>query len=111
MAIATKRAHNTSTIPRRMATGSSSISDNIGAPLHDDRAALQGVTPLHMAARHGQAEAVMALVEADRPGVVDAVCGLCAAVCCRSKSALVSMRDKVDALRPPAPQPFLPSAS
>ena len=48
-----------------------------------------------MAARFGHAEAVMALVKADRPGVVDAVR---AAVCCRS-SALVSMSNEVDAYR------------
>jgi hypothetical protein len=57
--------------------------------------ALQGGNPLHTAARHGQAEAVLALVEADRPGVVDAVR---AAVCC-GRSALVDVLDKVGALR------------
>ena len=64
--------------------------------------ALQGDTPLHMAAWFGHAEAVMALVKADKPGVVDAVR---AAVCCRS-GALVSMRDKVDAYHRARPLPL-----
>ena len=56
--------------------------------------ALQGDTPLHTAARHGQAEAVKVLLEADRPGVVDTVR---AAVCCR-RSAFVDIRSEVGAL-------------
>ena len=45
-----------------------------------------------MAARHKHREAVLALAEAERPGVVDAVR---AAICCH-RSALVDVRDKVD---------------
>ncbi len=69
---------------------------------------MQSESPLHLAAKFNQVEAVVALVEADRPGVVDAVR---AAVCCR-RSALVCISDRVGVVRinqlptPPAAFPF-----
>jgi hypothetical protein len=59
-----------------------------------------------MAAISGKVDAVEALVEADRPGIVDS---FCAAVCCR-RSALVDMRNSVSAslVKPRCyPPPFI----